>query len=86
MTTLLVPVEAHKLKRGDVVVFPPRVVESRGRHRRNELDKFEGAGEYEVRGTILADGIVKVFCLDEELRNHVIHAHFMTEINTLECL
>lgn len=86
MTTLLVPVEAHRLKRGDIMVFPPRVIESRGKHRRSELQNYEGTGEYEVCGTMLADGVIKVFCLDEELRSHMIALHFMTEINTLEWL
>jgi hypothetical protein len=75
---------AHELKRGDIMVFPPRVIESRGKHRRSELDRYEGTGEYEVCGTMLADGVMKVFCADESLTVRVIHMHFMAEVNTLE--
>jgi len=84
MTALLVPVEAWKLKRGDVLVFPPRVAESRGKHRRNA--PLDGSGEYEVCGTMLADGTVKVFCLDESLNNHMILFNFVSEVNVLEWL
>jgi len=84
MTTLLVPTEAYKLKRGDVLVFPPRLMESRGKHRRN--NPLEGTGEYEVCGTMLADGNVKVFCLDENLDNHMVMLNFDSEVNVLEWL
>jgi hypothetical protein len=84
MTTILVPVEAYKLKRGDIVVFPPRVIESRGKHRRKT--ELEGTGRYEVCSAQLFDGVVKLMMLDRDLKNTQINVHFSTEINTLEWL
>jgi len=56
-----------------------------GRHRKlSDSEILEGSGEYEVCGTMLADGTVFVSALDGNLVNHRIRIHFDATVSTLE--
>ncbi len=79
--------DAYLIARGDILVFPPRAMDARalGRHRKlSDVELLEGSGEYEVCGTMLADGIVYVHALDGNLVNHRIRIHFATPVKILE--
>lgn len=78
---------AYRIARGDILVFPPRAMDARalGRHRKlSDCELLEGSGEYEVCGTMLADGTVFVSALDRNLINHRIRIHFKANVKTLE--
>lgn len=83
MTAIMVPVDVYKVRRGDIVVLLPRVIESRGKRARHS-GCSEDAGQYEVCSAYLMDGKVRLNVLDQFMENHVIRFSFDATVNKLE--